>query len=179
MKLHEVTSRVKAKPTRKRCGRGRGSGLGKTSGRGHKGAASRSGWRRRYGYDGGQTSLVRRLPKRGFTNAMFRERCDVVNLGEIDKYYNAGETVTLDSLVERGIVKATHGRLKLLGTGELKKAVTIVAWTSSASALEKVKAAGGKVDLKGPPRVEHKPVPEAVRNPKKKEAPKESEGPAS
>lgn len=159
MNLNDVIAKVKKRPTRKRCGRGPGSGLGKTSGRGHKGAASRAGWKRRYGYDGGQTSLIRRLPKRGFSNHPFRTRFDVVNLTDIETYFSVGETVNLEALVARGIVCATHGRLKVLGTGELKKKLSIVAYAASAAVLEKVAAAGGKVELLGPPKKKRKPVP--------------------
>lgn len=159
MNLNEVIARVKKRPNRKRCGRGRGSGLGKTSGRGHKGAASRAGWRRRYGYDGGQTSLIRRLPKRGFSNHPFRSRFDVVNLTDIETYFSAGETVNLDALVARGLVNAVHGRLKVLGTGEIKKKLSIVAYAASESAAEKIKAAGGSLELTGPPKKVRKPVP--------------------
>jgi large subunit ribosomal protein L15 len=164
--LSEVVAKVKKRPTRKRCGRGRGSGLGKTSGRGHKGAASRSGWKRRYGYDGGQTSLIRRLPKRGFSNHPFRFRFDVVNLGLLESSFNAGDTVRLETLVERGLVSPEHGRLKVLGTGDLKKKLTVVAYTFSEPALKKIEAAGGKVERIGPPKKIRKPVPVAVKKPK-------------
>ncbi len=169
MNLAQVVAKVKKRPNRKRCGRGPGSGLGKTSGRGHKGAASRSGWRRRYGYDGGQTSLIRRLPKRGFTNALFRTRFDVVNLTDIENYFSAGDTVTLDALVSKGIVNAHHGRLKVLGTGDLKKKLTVVAYAASGSAIKKIESAGARIELQGPPRKKPKPVPPrpAPQKPKK------------
>ena len=159
MNLADVMAKVKKRPTRKRCGRGPGSGLGKTSGRGHKGAASRSGWRRRYGYDGGQTSLIRRLPKRGFSNALFKVRFDLVNLGAIENNFSAGDTVNLEALVSRGLVTSSHGRLKVLGAGELKKKLTVVAYSASDSAIEKIKAAGAKLELQGPPRKVVKPAP--------------------
>ncbi len=158
MNLSQVLSKVKKRPTRKRCGRGPGSGLGKTSGRGHKGAASRSGWKRRYGYDGGQTSLIRRLPKRGFTNSRFRTRYDVVNLETLEASFQPGETVRLEVLAERGLVTPQHGRLKVLGGGELKKKLTVVAHALSDSALQKIVAVGGKVENIGPPRKKKKPV---------------------
>lgn len=145
MNLTDAVGTTPKNPTRKRCGRGRGSGLGKTSGRGHKGAASRAGWRRRYGYDGGQTSLVRRLPKRGFTNAPFRQKFDVVNVGLLEASFEGGDTVSLAVLESRGLIKKKHGRLKVLGAGELTKKLTIEAHAASLSASAKVEAAGGKL----------------------------------
>jgi large subunit ribosomal protein L15 len=171
--LSDVLAKVKRRPTRKRCGRGRGSGLGKTSGRGHKGAAARSGWRRRYGYDGGQTSLVRRLPKRGFTNARFRRKYDVVNLGLLDSFFGEGDDVRLEVLVARGILNAEHGRLKVLGNGDLKKKLTIAAHSVSESALKKIEASGSKFEPIGPQRKKKKKFirrpPEAPKSPESKD----------
>jgi large subunit ribosomal protein L15 len=181
--LSTVLSKVKKRPTRKRCGRGPGSGLGKTSGRGHKGAASRSGWKRRYGYDGGQTSLVRRLPKRGFSNHRFRNRYDVVNLLELEAHFANGEEVTLSSLEEKGILHPVHGRLKVLGLGDLKKNLKIVAHTASAAALSKITASGSKFQALEPPKKKKsapKPAPKpaganspVAKKPKKQDAQKE------
>lgn len=168
MNLSQLLAKVKRRPTRKRCGRGRGSGLGKTSGRGHKGAGARSGWRRRYGYDGGQTSLVRRLPKRGFTNARFKRKYDVVNLALLDSFFREGDSVGLDVLVARGILNAEHGRLKILGTGELKKKLTIAAHAASESALKKIEASGGKFEPIGPQRKKKKKF---IRRPEAPKAP--------
>jgi large subunit ribosomal protein L15 len=150
MNLTETLARVKKRPARKRRGRGQGSGLGKTSGRGQKGAKSRSGWKRRYAYEGGQMPLVRRVPKRGFSNAPFRHRYDVVNLGILDAQFEAGSTVQLELLKERGVLKPRHGRLKVLAGGELKKSLTVVAHAMSQSARQKIEAAGGKVELLEP-----------------------------
>jgi large subunit ribosomal protein L15 len=155
--VSDVLSKVKKRPSRKRCGRGRGSGLGKTSGRGHKGAASRAGWSRRWGYDGGQTSLLRRLPKRGFTNALFRTRFDVVNLQDLEAGFSDGDTVTLEALAERGLLRPVHGRLKVLGSGALKKKLVVKTYAASASAQAGIAAAGGKVELLGPPKKVWKP----------------------
>ena len=121
MKLTEVLEKAGKHKARKRVGRGQGSGNGKTCGRGHKGAKSRSGYKRRVAHEGGQMSLVRRLPKRGFTNAPFRVRYDVVNLWNLDKWFEEGDTVDLATLVSRGLIKSRHDRLKVLGTGELSK----------------------------------------------------------
>ncbi len=145
MKLTEVLEKAGKHKARKRVGRGQGSGNGKTCGRGHKGAKSRSGYKRRVAHEGGQMSLVRRLPKRGFTNAPFRVRYDVVNLWNLDKWFEEGDTVDLATLVSRGLIKSRHDRLKVLGTGELSKKLTVVAEGISESARKKIEAAGGTV----------------------------------
>ena len=144
MNLNDVLSKVKKRPTRKRCGRGRGSGLGKTSGRGHKGAASRSGWRRRYGYDGGQTSLIRRLPKRGFT-PLNRIEYQVVNLDQL-KDFAAGSVVTVEALIAAGKVRKNAGPIKVLGRGKLEKKLSLRINKVSAAARTAVEAAGGTVE---------------------------------
>ena len=170
MNLAQVLSKAEKRPTRKRCGRGRGSGLGKTSGRGQKGAASRSGWRRRYGYDGGQTSLIRRLPKRGFTNFPFRQKHDVINLDVLEAGYQEGETVNLQSLSERGLLNPCHGRLKVLGGGDLKKKLTVIAFAVSGSARQKIEGAGGRVETLGKPKKKKfvpRPAPEPQTAPEK------------
>jgi large subunit ribosomal protein L15 len=149
MKLTDILAKAGSKKARKRVGRGIGSGLGKTAGRGTKGAKSRSGFKRKRAYEGGQMALVRRLPKRGFTNALFRVRYDVVNLDDLEKWFQAGETVDLRTLVDRGLIKSDHGRLKVLGAGELSKMLTVIAEGVSASARQKIEAAGGQVQLAG------------------------------
>jgi large subunit ribosomal protein L15 len=120
-------------------GRGPGSGLGKTAGKGHKGQKSRSGYAKRAGFEGNQMPLVRRVPKRGFTN-LFRTDYSVVNLHQLDGF--EGE-VTPQSLVERGIVR-NGARVKVLGDGDLSKALTVVAHKFSRSARAKIEAAGGR-----------------------------------
>ena len=156
MNITDVLARAAGRPDRKRCGRGRGSGLGKTSGRGQKGAKSRSGWKRRYGYEGGQMPLVRRVPKRGFLNALFRVRYDVINVADLELHFEAGSVVRLSDIAERGLMKPRHGRLKVLGGGELTKSLTVVADAVSAAARGKVEAKGGKIELVGGPK---KPKP--------------------
>ena len=176
MILCELLSKVKKRPSRKRCGRGPGSGLGKTSGRGQKGASSRSGFKLRLKYEGGQVSLIRHMPKRGFTNHPFRKRYDVVNLDVLEAGFQQGDVVTLDALVERGLLKPEQGRLKVLGGGALTKSLRVVAHWLSDSARAKIEAAGGKAEALEPPRKKRVP-PKAKAKGKeaaaKSEAPKE------
>lgn len=141
MKLHDLTPAKGSKKAKKRVGRGPGSGLGKTAGRGHKGQRSRSGYSRRPGFEGGQMPLVRRVPKRGFTN-IFRVEFAVVNLADLAEL--EGE-VTPESLAAAGRVR--RGRpVKVLGDGEIGRALTVKAHAFSASAREKIEAAGGTVE---------------------------------
>lgn len=135
-------------PERKRIGRGVGSGLGKTSGRGHKGAKARSGWSRRIGWEGGQMPLYRRLPKRGFNNKNFEKVFTVVNVADLD-VFDAGSQVDLNAILARGLTsKEKHSDLfKLLGNGEIKKALTVHVDAITGSARAKIEAAGGKVVL--------------------------------
>lgn len=127
--------------SRKRVGRGIGSGLGGTSGKGDKGQKARSGGRVRWGFEGGQTPLMRRLPKFGFNNP-FRKEYDVINLEQLAKFN--GEA-TPEAFEKAGLVK--HGRIKILGNGELKKALTVRAHKFSASAKEAIEKAGGKAEV--------------------------------
>lgn len=147
MNLSEVAEKAGGRPARKRRGRGQGSGNGKTAGRGHKGAHSRSGWKRRDGFEGGQMTLVRRSPKRGFSNAPFRRRYDIVNLAVLESSFETNDEVRLETLGERGILKPRHGRLKILANGELSKSLTVFTHRISASARQKIEAAGGKVEI--------------------------------
>ncbi len=129
---------------RKRIGRGPGSGQGKTAGRGHKGQKSRSGYHHQRGFEGGQMPLHRRVPKRGFTN-IFRREYDVVNLSDLDRF-EAGDSVTPQELARK---RLAHGRrpVKILGGGELKKALTVSAHKFSESARTRIEAAGGKCEV--------------------------------
>ena len=138
MKLHTLTPAKGSKHSRKRVGRGPGSGLGKTAGKGHKGQKSRSGYARMAGFEGGQMPLVRRVPKRGFTN-LFKTSYAVVNLHQLEDF--EGE-VTPESLVERGIVRG-GSLVKVLGDGELSRPLVVVAHKFSRSARAKIEAAGG------------------------------------
>ena len=145
MGLNNLKPAEGSKGTRKRVGRGPGSGLGKTSGRGHKGAQSRSGWKYRRGFEGGQMPLHRRVPKRGFTN-IFRTEYDVVNLDQLEKLFDKGATVTVDALRDKGIVSSRTALVKVLGRGEVTKALTVRAHKFSGKAAEKLAAAGGKAE---------------------------------
>ena len=131
---------------RKRVGRGPGSGLGKTAGRGEKGQKSRSGFARKPGFEGGQMPLHRRIPKRGFTNAPFRKEFACVNLGRLE-VFEAGTIVTPELLVRQGILKQLRDGLKVLADGQLTKALTVHAHRFSGKAQERIAALGGKAEL--------------------------------
>ena len=143
MKLHELTYTPGARHTKKRIGRGSGSGTGKTSGKGNKGQNARSGGGVRPGFEGGQTPLFQRLPKRGFTNRN-RKEYTIINLDILNAFEN-GTEVTLDLLKEKGIVKQVKTGIKVLGNGTLDKKLTVSAEKFSTSAKEAIEAAGGKV----------------------------------
>jgi large subunit ribosomal protein L15 len=146
MNLSTLRAPKAANSNKKRVGRGMGSGLGKTSGRGHKGQRSRSGSRMMRGFEGGQMPLHRRLPKRGFNN-IFRTEYTVVNL---DRIAELGEkTVTPEVLYKAGITKKSSALIKILGTGELKSAVTVHGHKFSKTASDKITKAGGKVEVIG------------------------------
>ena len=144
MNLSELRPPAGQNHKRKRIGRGPGSGLGKTSGRGEKGQKSRSGYSRKRGFEGGQMPLVRRVPKRGFHNP-FRKEFAIVNLSRLEKV--EGNAFTPESLVEEGVVKALKQGLKILGNGEISRAIEVSAHRVSASARAKIEAAGGKVTV--------------------------------
>ena len=145
MKLHELKPAVGATTAEKRLGRGTGSGLGKTSGKGHKGAKARSGGGKRPGFEGGQMPLTRQMPKRGFTN-IFAKEYATVNVGDLDVFED-GTEVTLALLVEKKIVRKELDGLKVLGNGDLTKKVTVKAAAFSESAKEKIEQAGGKAEV--------------------------------
>ena len=146
MKLHELRPNEGSVQTRKRVGRGIGSGLGKTAGKGHKGQKARTGGTIRRGFEGGQTPLMRRIPKRGFTNAKFKTVYAPINLADLNKFED-GTVVTPALLKDTGLVKKQFDGVKVLGTGELTKKLTIQANKFSASALEKIKKAGSKAEV--------------------------------
>ncbi|HXY10315.1 MAG TPA: 50S ribosomal protein L15 [Terriglobales bacterium] len=143
MNLSQIRRPKKASEKRKRVGRGMGSGMGKTSTRGHKGQRSRSGSRMIRGFEGGQMPLHRRLPKRGFTN-IFRTRFNIVNLETLNRLEEA--TITPEVLRKAGVVRTRHP-VKILGDGELRKALTVQAHKFSKSAEEKITKAGGKCEV--------------------------------
>ncbi|HHW44541.1 MAG TPA: 50S ribosomal protein L15 [Desulfotomaculum sp.] len=146
MQLHDLRPNrgARTKPTRK--GQGIGSGLGKTAGRGHKGQKARSGGGVRPGFEGGQMPLQRRMPKRGFTNAPFKKQIIAVNLELLNRFEN-GAVVTPETLLESGVIKKIGDGVKILGDGQLERALTVRAHAFSRSAAEKIAAAGGKAEV--------------------------------
>ena len=145
MKLHDLKPAVGATTAPKRLGRGTGSGLGKTSGKGHKGAKARSGGGKRPGFEGGQMPLTMRLPKRGFTNK-WRVEYATVNVERLN-IFEDGEVVSPATLIEAGILKNVQDGVKILGNGEITKKLTVKATKFTATAKEKIEAAGGKVEV--------------------------------
>ena len=147
MKLHELSPAEGSKKNRKRVGRGPGSGLGKTAGRGEKGQKSRSGYSRRPGFEGGQMPLIRRVPKRGFTN-LFRTEYSVVNVGDLSRREDLEGRVDPDVLLAHGMVH--RGKpVKVLAKGDIDRALTVVAHKFSKAAKEKIEAAGGTCEELG------------------------------
>ncbi len=146
MELHDLHPARGAKKTRKRIGRGPGSATGKTAGKGHKGQRSRSGYSRRYGFEGGQMPLVRRIPKRGFYN-VFRVEYQVVNLRDLERVFADGDTVSVEALVEKGLVRGGKRLVKVLGDGELSKKLTVQVHKYSASAKAGIEKAGGSCEV--------------------------------
>ena len=146
MKLHELHPAAGSTTAPKRLGRGVGSGLGKTSGKGHKGAKARSGGGKRPGFEGGQMPLYRRVPKKGFNN-IYRTEYATVNVGQLDIFEN-GTVVTVETLKEAGLVKKVMDGVKILGNGELTKKLTGEAAKFSDTAKEKIEALGGKAEVK-------------------------------
>jgi len=146
MGLNNLRPPKGAKHGKKRVGRGQGSGNGKTAGRGHKGAQSRSGYSYKRGFEGGQMPLHRRVPKRGFHNP-FRVEYEVVNLDTINERFEAGTVVTIDLLVEHRLASGGRKLLKVLGRGDIGKALTVRAHKFSGKAAEKIAASGGTAEL--------------------------------
>ena len=145
MKLNELKPAEGSTKSPRRLGRGTGSGLGKTSGKGHKGAKARSGGGKRPGFEGGQMPLVRQIPKRGFTN-IFAKEYAIVNVGDLE-IFDEGTEITAALLVEKRIVRRELDGLKVLGNGELTKKLTVKAVKFTASAKEKIEAVGGKAEV--------------------------------
>ena len=146
MKLHELQPAFGSTTAPKRLGRGVGSQLGKTSGKGHKGAKARSGGGKRPGFEGGQMPLTRRLPKRGFTN-IFAKEYATINVSALNVFED-GATVTAEALLEMGLIKKAMDGVKVLGGGELQKKLPVSVAKVTASAKEKIEAIGGKVEVK-------------------------------
>lgn len=145
MRLNELKPAAGSRKDRKRVGRGSGSGLGKTAGKGHKGQKARSGGGVVPWFEGGQMPLQRRVPKRGFHN-LFRKLYGVVNVGDL-KRFEAGSTIGPEELIQAGLAQKKADGIKLLGDGDLKVSLTVRVHKASASAVAKVEAAGGKVEI--------------------------------
>ena len=145
MKLHDLKPAVGATTAPKRLGRGTGSGLGKTSGKGHKGAKARSGGGKRPGFEGGQMPLTMRLPKRGFTN-IFRKEYVAINVDRLE-IFEDGMVVTPVELIQYGVIKNVEDGVKILGNGKITKKLTVQANKFSESAKQKIEAAGGKAEV--------------------------------
>ena len=146
MKLHELQPAIGSTTAPKRLGRGVGSQLGKTSGKGHKGAKARSGGGKRPGFEGGQMPLTRRLPKRGFTN-IFAKEYATVNVSALNVFED-GTVITPEALIEAGLIKKMLDGVKVLGGGELTKKLTVSVDKVTESAKQKIEAIGGKVEVK-------------------------------
>ena len=146
MKLHELSPAVGATKEVKRIGRGHGSGHGKTAGKGHKGQWARSGGGVKPGFEGGQTKLVMRIPKRGFNN-IFATEYATVNVSDLESRFESGAEIDAQALVESGLVKKLYDGIKILGNGELTKSFTVKASKFTAAAAEKIEKAGGKAEV--------------------------------
>ena len=146
MKLESLPKSLETK-ARKRVGRGPGSGMGKTSTRGQKGQKSRSGASISAWFQGGQTPIYRRIPKRGFNNTRFEEKFATINIGNIDKFFNDGDEVTPEVLKEKGILKKQLSGVKVLANGSLTKKLTVKAQRFSSGAVTKIENAGGKAEV--------------------------------
>ena len=145
MELHSLTNTPGARKRRKRVGRGCGSGMGKTSTRGHKGAGARKGHKQKLQFEGGQMPLVRRLPKRGFNNAAFNAKALAVNLADLEKKFETGAEITVETLAKAGFSDNKRPKVKILAKGEITKKFAIKGVPVSASAKAKIEAAGGTV----------------------------------
>lgn len=146
MKLHDLHPAEGSRHTAVRKGRGPGSGLGKTSGRGHKGQKARAGGGKGPYFEGGQTPLQRRMPKRGFTN-IFKKDFVAINVKQLEERFSAGTVVTPELLIESGLIKNVRDGIKILGNGEISKALTVKAQGFTKTAREKITAAGGQVEV--------------------------------
>ena len=146
MKLHELKPAAGSTTASKRLGRGVGSGLGKTSGKGHKGAKARSGGGKRPGFEGGQMPLYRRVPKKGFSNYPFTTIYETVNVERLEVFEN-GDVVTPETLIEKGIIRKVCDGVKIMGNGDLTKKLTVKAAKFTATAKEKIEAVGGTAEV--------------------------------
>jgi large subunit ribosomal protein L15 len=148
MRLHTLSPNPGAKHRRKRLGQGESSGKGKTSGKGHKGQKARSGGSVRLGFEGGQMPIFRRLPKRGFNNAAFKNVFGIVNLDDLERKFADGASVNEAALRESGLIRGKIDGVKVLGRGELSKKLTLEVDLITASAREKIEKAGGTISIR-------------------------------
>ena len=145
MELQDLVCTEGSKKNSKRVGRGHGSGWGKTAGKGHKGQNARSGGGVRPGFEGGQMTLQRRIPKRGFNN-IFAKKVIAINVGDLEKF-GEGSVIDVNELINMGLVKRDFDKIKILGNGTLSKSLTVKAQMFSKSAVQKIEAAGGKAEV--------------------------------
>jgi len=176
MKLHELSPNKGSNREVKRVGRGHGSGWGKTSGKGHKGQWARSGGGVRPGFEGGQTSLARRMPKRGFTNAAFKTEYAIVNVRDLEKRFDDGMVVDEAAIIESGLINKPLDGIKVLGVGKLSKKFTVKVTAFSESAMEKIQKAGGTAETL-PPKTKFFPNNEGARKRADESAKRASENP--
>ena len=178
MNLHNLKPNPGAKHRKKRLGCGESSGLGKTSGRDHKGQKSRSGGGVRPGFEGGQMPLARRLPKRGFSNLQFRDTIAIVNVSQLEQYFEAGAEVNEETLRQVKLVKGQCDKVKVLGQGEITKSLKVTVDQASTSAKEKIEKAGGSLELGSCEVAAPAKAPAKAEAPAKEEAPSaEAEAP--
>lgn len=144
MELHDLKSKKGANKSRKRLGRGSGSGLGTTSGRGTKGQKSRSGGGVRVGFEGGQMPLTRRLPKRGFNNSRFAKEFEIVNLNKLNDFFEDGDEVSCSTLKSKGLIRGNKDGVKVLGSGDITKKLIVNVDKVSKAAVEKIKKLNGE-----------------------------------
>ena len=147
MLSNEITAIVGANKKRKRVGRGKGSGHGKTCGRGHKGCGQRAGGGVRGTYEGGQMPLFRRIPKRGFNNYNFARRYEIVNVSQLEHFFDDGTAISIEEMVTAGLVDSANSKVKILGDGELTKKLSVSAQKFSKSAADKISGCGGTVKV--------------------------------
>lgn len=147
MKLNELKPALGSKKTRKRVGRGESSGLGKTCGKGSNGQKSRAGASIQGGFEGGQMPLIKRVPKRGFSNYPFKKEYAVINVMDLEELFDNGTEITAELLLESGVIKKVLDGIKVLGDGDITKKFTVKVQKISESAKNKIEAAGGKVEV--------------------------------
>jgi large subunit ribosomal protein L15 len=174
MMIHEITAQAGAHKKRIRVGRGESSGHGKTCGRGTKGSGARAGGGIHLGSEGGNMPLFRRLPKRGFNNNAFRQRFNIVNVGDLEVHFDAGSTVDASALIAKGLVRDERYPVKILGDGDLSKKLTVVAGKFTQQAADKISKAGGAMQTLELDRNKGKVNPKTGRFQSKKPAPQKA-----